>query len=225
VRDTLTLRAPASGVVVEKMMVDGMRFMPGEPLLRIADLSTLWLIVDVFEQNLAAVRPGLAATIRVDAYPERVFAGRVAFVYPTLDAKTRTARVRIELANPGGLLKPAMYASVALDVPAGGKVLTVPASSVIRSGMREVVLVEVGEGRFEPRPVVLGTEGDQYVQVRDGVAAGERVVVSANFLIDAESNLRAALSGFTPAPAAAQTPADADAKPPADDGHHHHGGH
>lgn len=226
VRDTLTLRAPASGVVMEKMVVEGARFMPGEPLLRIADLSTLWLMADVFEQDLAAVRPGQSAKIRVNAYPDRVFDGRVAFVYPTLDAKTRTARVRVELANPRGLLKPAMYASVELGAAAGaGKVLTVPASSVIRSGAREVVLVQVGDGRFEPRPVTLGAQDDEYVQVREGVAAGERVVVSANFLIDAESNLRAALSGFVPPGDAPAEPAPAAGAAPPAHAHHDHAGH
>ena len=198
-RDTLALRAPVSGVVMEKMVVAGMRFMPGEPLLKIADLSTLWLIADVFERDLDLVRVGQRATIRVNAFPDRNFEGRVSFVYPTLDAQSRTARVRIELPNPGGLLKPAMYASVEIGAPAhAGKVLTVPTSAVIRSGTREVVLVQVGAGRFEPRAVVLGAQGDDYVQVREGVAEGEQVVVSANFLIDAESNLRAALSSFTP---------------------------
>ncbi|MBL8538897.1 MAG: efflux RND transporter periplasmic adaptor subunit, partial [Betaproteobacteria bacterium] len=226
VRDTLNLRAPATGVVLEKMVVEGTRFMPGEPLLRIADLSTLWLIADVFEQDLAVVRPGQRAKIRVNAYPDRVFEGRVAFVYPTLDAKTRTAQVRIELANPGGLLKPAMYANVEFGAPAGAvPVLTVPASSVIRSGAREVVLVQLGEGRFEPRPVVLGVQGDEYVQVREGVSAGEPVVVSANFLIDAESNLRAALSGFAPPADAATPPVPVEAAPPAGGGHRDHGSH
>jgi len=226
VRDTLTLRAPATGVVLEKMVVEGTRFMPGEPLLRIADLSTLWLIADVFEQDLAVVRPGQRAKIRVNAYPDRLFEGRVAFVYPTLDAKTRTAQVRIELPNPGGLLKPAMYANVEFGATAGAvPVLTVPASSVIRSGAREVVLVQLGEGRFEPRPVVLGVQGDEYVQVREGVSAGEPVVVSANFLIDAESNLRAALSGFAPPADAAMPPVPAEAAPPAAGSHRAHGSH
>ena len=222
VRDTLMLRSPASGVVMEKMVVDGMRIMPGEPLLKIADLSTLWLIADVFEQDLGLVRPGQSATIRVNAFPDRTFEGRVSFIYPALDAQTRTARVRVELPNPGALLKPAMYASVEIATPAGaGRVLTVPTSAVIRSGTRELVLVQMAEGRFEPRPVKLGVESDQYVQVREGVADGEKVVVSANFLIDAESNLRAALSSFTPPGDAAAAPAHA--APPAGHDHNHEG--
>ena len=224
VRDTLVLRAPATGVVMEKMVVDGMRFMPGEPLLKVADLSTVWLIVDVFEQDLGLVQPGQRAVIRVNAFPNRTFEGRVAFVYPALDAQTRTARVRIELPNPGALLKPSMYASVEIGAPAGAtQVLTVPNSAVIRSGTRNVLLVQVAEGRFEPRPVELGMEGDQYVQVREGLAAGEKVVVSANFLIDAESNLRAALSSFASPGDASPAPA-ADGAPPAA-GHDHNHGH
>lgn len=223
-RDTLALRSPASGVVMEKMVVAGMRFMPGEPLLKIADLSTLWLIADVFERDLDLVRVGQRATVRVNAFPDRNFEGRVAFVYPTLDAQSRTARVRIELPNPAGLLKPAMYASVEIGAPAhAGKVLTVPSSAVIRSGTREVVLVQVGAGRFEPRAVVLGAQADDYVQVREGVAEGEQVVVSANFLIDAESNLRAALSSFTPPQQGPGAPAPAAADTAAAAGHDHKG--
>jgi Cu(I)/Ag(I) efflux system membrane fusion protein len=209
---------------MEKMVVDGMRFMPGEPLLKVADLSTVWLIVDVFEQDLGLVQPGQRAVIRVNAFPNRTFEGRVAFVYPALDAQTRTARVRIELPNPGALLKPSMYASVEIGAPAGATpVLTVPNSAVIRSGTRNVLLVQVAEGRFEPRPVELGMEGDQYVQVREGLAAGEKVVVSANFLIDAESNLRAALSSFASPGDASPAPAT-DGAPPAA-GHDHNHGH
>jgi RND family efflux transporter MFP subunit len=226
VRDTLTLRAPASGVVMEKRIIDGMRFMPGEPLLEVADLSTLWLIADVFEQDLALLRVGQRATIRVNAYPDRTFEGRVAFIYPTLEAQSRTARVRIELPNPGAALKPAMYASVELGAAMdSGKVLTVPTSAVIRSGSRDVVLVQHAEGRFEPRFVQLGAEGDDYVQVGEGVAEGEKVVISANFLIDAESNLRAALSSFTPPGDGADAPAPAVGAPPAAHDHHDHAGH
>ena len=207
-RRTLTLRAPVAGVVMEKKAVQGMRFMPGEALYQIADLSSVWIVADVFEQDLALVRPGQTAKIRVNAYPGREFEAKVTYVYPTLNAQTRAVPVRLELANPGGLLKPALYADVELAVPGKGKVLTVPVSAVIHSGTRQIVLVEVGEvaneGRFEPREVKLGMQGDNYVEILSGVGEGEKVVVSANFLIDAESNLRAALGGFggtQPAPA------------------------
>lgn len=194
---TLTLYSPANGVVLEKTAVAGMRFMPGEPLFKIADLSTIWLIADVFEQDLAQVRIGQPVKIVVDAYPEKEFGGKIAYIYPTVAPETRTAKVRVELANPGGLLKPDMYANVQLDA-GGGKasVLTVPDSAVIDSGTRQVVLVQRTEGLFEPREVRLGQRGDGYAEVLQGVAEGELVVVRANFLIDAESNLRAALGGF-----------------------------
>lgn len=212
-RRTLTLRSPVSGVVLEKPALKGMRFMPGEVLYKISDLSSLWLLADIFEQDLALVRQGQAAKIMVNAYPGQVFAGTVAFVYPTVTPETRTVKVRIELANSGGLLKPAMYASV--ELLAGrpkGKVLTVPDSAVLDSGTRQIVLVQRGEGLFEPRPVKLGMYADGHVEVLDGIQAGENVVVSANFLIDSESNLKAALGTFgspEQKPAAAQSAAAA----------------
>jgi len=194
---TLTLYSPANGVVLEKAAVAGMRFMPGEPLFKIADLSTIWLIADVFEQDLARVRIGQPVKIVVDAYPEKEFGGKIAYIYPTVVPETRTAKVRVELANPGGLLKPDMYANVQLDAGGGkARVLTVPDSAVIDSGVRQVLLVQRAEGLFEPREVRLGQRGDGYAEVLQGVAEGEQVVVRANFLIDAESNLRAALGGF-----------------------------
>ena len=196
-RQFLTLRSPVGGVVLAKPSVQGMRFMPGETLYEIADLSSVWVVAEVFERDLALVKIGQAAKVRIAAYPEREFAGKVVFVYPTLDANTRTARVRIELANPGDLLKPAMYGNVELSsAAAGAKALAIPDSAVLDSGSRQVVLVQRGEGQFEPRDVKLGRRAEGYVEVLDGVAAGEQVVVRANFLIDAESNLKAALEGF-----------------------------
>ncbi len=193
----LTLRSPVNGVVLEKSAIQGKRFMAGDVLYQVADLSQVWLLADVFEQDLGQVRIGQAANIMVDAYPGKVFAGKVTFVYPTVNPDTRTAKVRIELANPRELLKPAMYARVELTTFRGkGQVLTVPDSAVLDTGTRQLVLVQRGAGRFEPRPVKLGAHGDGYIEVLDGVKAGESVVVSANFLIDSESNLEAAVSGF-----------------------------
>jgi Cu(I)/Ag(I) efflux system membrane fusion protein len=198
-RRTLTLRAPASGIVMEKKAVAGMRFMPGEMLYQVADLSTVWAVADVFEQDIGLVRTGQKARLRIDAYPDRVFEGTVSYVYPTLRAETRTVPVRVELANPGGLLKPGMFAALEL-ASASAKVLAVPQSAVIDSGVRRVVLVQSGNdanaGRFEPREVKLGLRGGDYVEVLEGVKAGEPVVVAANFLLDAESNLKAALGGL-----------------------------
>lgn len=209
-RRTLTLRAPVSGIVLEKKALSGMRFMPGESLYQIADLSSVWVVADVFEQDIARVTVGAPATITLGAFPGETFSGKVSHVYPTLDPQTRTVPVRVELANPGLRLKPAMYAQ--MELAAGGKkALAVPLSAVIDSGTREIVLVQVGEGRFAPREVKLGARGDTYVEVLDGVREGEPVVVAANFLIDAESNLKAALGSLSPA-SAGGAPAQAEAK-------------
>jgi len=193
---TLTLRAPAAGVVTEKKAVQGMRFMPGETLYQIADLSAVWVLADVFERDIAAVRVGQAATVRIDAYPDRAFDGKVSYIYPTLNAQTRTVPVRIELPNVAGLLRPGMYANAELKLGAGEAALTVPASAVIDGGAHQRVIVQKEEGRFEPREVRLGRRGDDYVEVKEGIREGELVVVSANFLIDSESNLKAALGGM-----------------------------
>ena len=210
---SLSFLAPASGLVMEKKAVQGMRFMPGDTLYQIADLSSVWVIADVFEQDLALVKTGASAQVSINAYPDKRFKGTVSYIYPTLKPETRTVPVRVELANPGLLLKPGMFAQVELSAPTQAKGVTVPLSAVIDSGTRQVVLVQQGAGRFEPREVKLGARNDQHVQVLQGVKEGEQVVVAANFLIDAESNLKAALGGFAPAAAAsAPQPAPASAK-------------
>ncbi len=196
---TLTFRSPVSGIVTEKKALQGMRFMPGDALYQVSDLSAVWVIADVFEQDIGLVKLGTRAKIRINAYPDKLFEGKVSYVYPTLDAATRTVPVRIELANPGLLLKPSMFAQVDLPVAAKGPVVTVPLSALIDSGTRQIVLVEAKEGRYEPREVKVGARSDAYIEIREGVQDGELVVVAANFLIDAESNLRAAVSGFSPA--------------------------
>lgn len=205
----VTFRAPVSGIVLEKKAVQGMRFMPGETLYQIADLSSLWVIAEINEQDIGQVHIGSPAQVAVDAWPERVFDGKVDFIYPTLNSATRTVQVRIELDNPKGLLKPAMFANVQIAVGKGGKVLTVPTSAVIDSGSRQVVLVRLAEGRFEPRTVSLGNRSNDYVEILKGIAEGEQVVTSANFLLDSESNLKAALGGMTEQTAQSTTPADA----------------
>ncbi len=198
VKRTFTFASPVSGVVTEKKALQGMRFMTGEELYQVADLSSVWVVADVFEQDIGLVEPGATATVRINAYPDKTFEGKVSYVYPTLNADTRTVPVRVELANPGLLLKPAMFAQVELPVAAKGSVVTVPTSAVIDSGTRQIVLVQKGEGRFEPREVKLGARSDAAIEVMEGVKDGEQVVVAANFLIDAESNLKAAISGFSP---------------------------
>ncbi|MBI3514891.1 MAG: efflux RND transporter periplasmic adaptor subunit [Proteobacteria bacterium] len=203
----IAVRALADGIVIDKPAVEGMRVASGEPLYRTADLSTVWVIAEVQEADLGAIRVGERATASFVAYPGRRFEGTVDFVYPSLNRETRTGRVRVVVLNRDLALRADMYASVEVETPAAvgtGELLVVPDSAVIDGGTRQVVLVERGEGRFEPRPVRLGARGDGFAQVLDGVRAGERVVTGANFLIDAESNLRAALQSFAaPADAAA----------------------
>jgi membrane fusion protein, copper/silver efflux system len=194
---TLDWPAPTTGTVIDKKIINGQRVMPGEELYRIADLSHLWIIADVSEADLSAIKVGMRATVMVRAYMAQPIEGEVTFVYPELKAETRTARVRIEVPNPDARLKVDMYADVLFHAGEAQPVAAVPASAVIDSGTRQVVLVAKGEGRFEPRPVKLGVRGDGYVEVLEGVSKGEEVVTSATFLIDAESNLRAALQAFT----------------------------
>jgi Cu(I)/Ag(I) efflux system membrane fusion protein len=195
VHHALVVRSPASGIVMEKTAVSGARAMAGDTLFKIADLSQVWIIAEVYEQDIGLVKLGQTALATLDAYPDRIFKGKVGFIYPTLNPATRTIKVRVELPNPDELLKPMMYArlEIATQVHRG---LTVPKSAVLESGRRTLVLVDRGEGRFEPRPVKLGLRGEEMTEVLKGLQEHERVVDSANFLIDAESNLKAALGGF-----------------------------
>jgi Cu(I)/Ag(I) efflux system membrane fusion protein len=195
---TLDWPAPATGDVIEKKVINGQRVKAGDELYRIADHSHVWIIADVAESDLPAIKVGTRATVMVRAYMTQPIEGEVTLIYPELRAETRTARVRIELPNPDGRLKVDMYADVVFHTGAGdAPVIAVPASAVLDSGTRQVVLVAKGEGRFEPRPVKLGARGDGYVEILDGIQKGEEVVTSATFLIDAESNLKAALQSFT----------------------------
>jgi RND family efflux transporter MFP subunit len=212
---TITFRSPASGIVTEKKALQGMRFMPGEMLYQVTDLSSVWVLADVFEQDIGLVKTGAKASVKINAYPGKAFEGKITYVYPTLKAETRTVPVRIELANPGHLLKPAMFSQVEVQVGAKAPVLTVPDSAVIDSGTRRIVLVQLAEGRFEPREVKLGSHSENYVEVQEGVKEGELVVVAANFLIDAESNLKAAIGGLGTGFAAAAAPNTPAASAPA----------
>jgi membrane fusion protein, copper/silver efflux system len=195
--DTLPLLSPVNGVVMEKPAVEGLRFMPGELLFRIADLSSVWLIAEVFEQDSGGIRTGQAVQVLINAYPDKMFSGKVGFIYPTLATETRTIKVRIELPNGEGLLKPGLYGSVVLATQGDKDVhLAVPDSAVIDSGMRQIVLLQRSAGQFEPRTVKLGLQADGYREVLEGLEAGDEVVTRANFLIDAESNLKSALDSF-----------------------------
>ena len=192
--------APVDGVVTEKMVVQGTRVGPDQPLYRTASLSPMWLIAEVQEQDLGAMQPGQHAKAAFVAFPGRSFDGVVDFVYPSLSPETRTGRVRVVMPNADEALRAGMFANVEIEAPAGagaGPALAIPSSAVLDSGTRQVVLVDRGEGRFEPRQVRVGAQGDGEAEILDGVQAGERVVVGANFLIDAESNLRSALQAFT----------------------------
>jgi Cu(I)/Ag(I) efflux system membrane fusion protein len=194
---TVDWPSPATGDVIEKRIVNGQRVMPGLELYRIANHDMVWVVADVAEGDLHAVGLGSHATVTLRAYPAEPMQGEVTLIYPELRPETRTARVRIELPNPDGRLKVDMYADVLFQGDAGQKaVVTVPDSAVIDSGTRQVVLMAKGEGRFEPRAVKLGRRGQGYVEVMEGVGEGEEVVTSATFLIDAESNLKAALAAF-----------------------------
>ena len=195
--DKIVFSSPSGGVVLDKKAVAGMRFRPGETIYRIADLSRVWVIADVYEQALARVAPGQRAVVLIDAYPERRFEAEVTYLYPTLNAPTRTTPVRLELDNREGLLRPGMFAHVELAAAGSEARLAVPLSAVIDQGHRQVVLLAEGEGRFRPQPVRLGIRGREYVEVLEGVTSGDEVVVAANFLIDSESNLKAALASFT----------------------------
>ena len=197
---TLTYRSPVAGVILEKKALQGQRFMPGEALYQIADVSGVWVLADVFERDIAAVKLGQQVEVSIDAFPDKTLVGKVSYLYPTLNAQTRTVPVRIELPNPRGELRPAMYAKVDMKVGAGRTALTIPISAVIDSGTSQRIIVQQDEGRFEPRDVKLGQRNDDYVEVNEGVKEGEQVVVSANFLIDSESNLKAALGGMKEKP-------------------------
>ncbi len=199
----LLLRAPISGVVLEKKAINGARFAAGEVLFRLADLSGVWLQAEVAEQDQGGLHTGQKVDVSVDAYPGEEFSGRISFVAPVLNEMTRTLRVRVELNNHSGRLRPGMFAAVQIETGAKQKVLSLPLAAVIDSGARQTVLVQVAEGRFQPRSVKLGQRNEEWAEVLEGLGEGEMVVSRANFLIDAESNLRAALSGMQSAPSAA----------------------
>jgi len=188
----LTIYSPRTGYVIEKTAVQGMHVEPGMQLYKIADLSTVWVHADVYEYELPLVTPGLEATITLASTESARFQGRVTYIYPTLNPETRTARVRIELPNPGNRLKPQMYANVELHIPLGQR-LSIPESAVLHSGTREIVFVDKGDGIFDARFVHLGTRAEGYYEIIDGLRDGERVVTSANFLIDAESKIQGVL--------------------------------
>jgi Cu(I)/Ag(I) efflux system membrane fusion protein len=188
--------APRDGIILERNAIEGMRAQPGGVLFRIADHSVVWALIDVSERDLGAISIGQPATVKARSFPGREFLGKIEVIYPEINKETRTARIRVELPNPDFLLLHDMYVDAEIDTGTAEPVLAVPESAVMDTGSRQAVLVDKGQGRFEPREVKLGHRGSGYVEVRQGVVEGEPVVVAANFLIDAESNLKAALKGF-----------------------------
>lgn len=196
----ITLRATSSGVVVEKSVVSGQRVMAGETLYRLADLRTVWVDGQVFEHDLALVRTGQRVSVEIQAWPGERWAGTVTYVYPLIDPATRTARLRVELANAGRRLKPGMFATLLLAGSLRQNVLSVPRSAVLATGARSIVFLKAANGTLEPREVVAGVASDDRLEIRSGLIAGDTVVASATFLIDAESNLKAALGSMTGMP-------------------------
>ena len=196
VRKTLTLRASAGGFVLEKNVLAGQKIMGGEPLYKVADLSTVWLEGEVFEQDLASVRVGQTVHTTLEALPGTQWTGRIAYIYPTLNPETRTVKIRVVVPNRDLKLKPGMYATIRVAGTARANVLTVPRAAVLSTGERSIVFVREANGQLTPREVALGASSDDRIEVLRGLAAGETVVASATFLVDAESNLGKALGGM-----------------------------
>lgn len=196
VRRTVTLDAPVSGYVTGKEVFEGTRVSPGMDLLTVTDLSRVWIEADLYEYEAQSVRVGQTATLEAVGDPGAKLKGRVSFVYPTFSPETRTLKVRFEFPNPGLRLKPQMYANVSLDLD-GVTGVVIPDSAMIETGVRQIVFVDAGDGSFEPREVKAGVRGDGKAQILSGVKAGEKVAVGANFLLDSESKLRAALMKMT----------------------------
>ncbi len=196
IKKTMTLYSPQNGIVVHKSVFDGMHIKSGEHLYRIGDISTIWVYADIYEYELSWIEEGQKTQMTLAYYPGETFEGKITFVYPFLESKTRTVKVRIEFPNYDWKLKPNMYVNVNIMSEVAKETVVVPDNAVIHSGERQIVIVDKGGGKFQPREVTLGVEAGGYYQVLDGVYEGERIVTSANFLIDSESNLKAAISAM-----------------------------
>jgi len=185
----LTLYSPINGYIIQKQVVEGTRVLPGDKIFDIADLSTLWVIADIYSYELPMVKAGQPARIQLSHFPGREFSSKIDYVYPTLSGETRTTKVRFILPNPDGLLKPQMFTDVEIKIDLG-KRLVIPSDAVIDTGTKQVVYMDKGEGYFEPREVALGMRADEMVEVIKGLKAGEKVAAAANFLIDSEAKLK-----------------------------------
>ncbi|OIO30067.1 MAG: hypothetical protein AUJ60_03500 [Nitrospirae bacterium CG1_02_44_142] len=186
---TLTIYSPASGYVVQKTALQGIRVMPGERLFDVADLSRVWIVSDIYEYDVSLIKIGQTAKISLSYFPGREFSSRIDYIYPSLAGESRTAKIRFTIANPGGQLKPQMFTNVEVKINLGNK-LSVPESAVIDTGIRQIVYVDKGEGYFEPREVMIGLKAEGMVEVLKGIKAGEKVASSGNFLIDSEAQLK-----------------------------------
>ncbi len=208
-KKTLSVSAPRDGIVVEKMVVEGQMVDAGMKLYRIADLSTVWVQAQVYEQDLGFIKLGQESLVSLSYLPDRKFRGRVTYIYPTVDEKTRTAKVRMEFHNPGFFLKPGMFATVEIESEIEADSVLVPDMAVLRSGEKNTVFIALDGGRFEPRAVTLGARSENYTyQVLGGLEEGERVVTSGQFMLDSESQLREAIQKMLQPQAAADTPAE-----------------
>lgn len=218
-RRTLLLRAPVSGIVLDKSVFVGSHVSSGSTLYVIADLSRIWVEGEVFEKDLSLVRLGQSAHVQLESYAGETFHGIVDYIHPTVSVASRTGRIRVELSNPGGRLKPGMYAELRLDIPAEREVVVVPRTAVITTGERDLVFVRTADGMLTPREITLGLPAGREIEVVAGLEAGEVVVSSAAFLVDAESNLGAAIEHLGDAPAGVPGVEPSPASPTQHEGH------
>lgn len=193
VKTNLKLYALNSGTVIHKNVLEGEKIMAGAPLLRIANLTNLWLTADIYEYELSKVKLGSKASITFNFLPGKTYTGKISFIYPTIEPTSRTARIRIDVDNSNGKLKPDMFANVVIEGIDLGEYPVVPENAVIRSGNKDIVILSIGNGKFKPTPVKLGSYADGLYQVLEGLSEGNKIVTSAQFLIDSESNLRSAI--------------------------------
>ena len=213
VEETLEIRSPVSGYITERNALPNLMVQPDTRLYTVADLSTVWVLAQIFQNDLGRIRVGSPASLTVDSYPGRVFGGRVDFIYPDVDMTTRTARARLVFSNSRLTLAPGMFVNVSMDVNLG-KQLAIPVSGVLQSGSRQIVFVDRGSGYLEPREVQLGPQANDEYVVLKGLQAGEHIVTSANFLIDSESQLQAAIGSYVPPPPGAGAAAAMNSSPP-----------
>ena len=197
VQRDIAINSPASGYIIERAALPNAYVQPDMKLYTIADLSTVWVYANVFQNDVGRLKPGDSARVTVDAYPGRNFNGRIDQILPQVDPATRTVRVRLVFRNPGVVLKPGMYVNVAISVPLGRQ-LVIPASAVLQAGTRAIAFIDHGSGSLEPRTIEVGTQLDDSVIVLSGLKAGEKVISSANFLVDSEAQLQAAVGAYAP---------------------------